>query len=101
MIKHIVIWQLKNKTTPIEDCEDALAIKDALLSLVGKIPGLLKVEIGFDFRGKETSGDIVLYAEFDSKEALETYQNHPEHVRVGKEVVRPRTFDRKMIDYQV
>lgn len=101
MIKHIVIWKLKNKTSPLEECEDALAIKDALENLVGKIPGLLKVEIGFDFRGKETSGDIVLYSEFESRHALENYQNHPEHVKVGKDIVRPRTFDRRMIDYQV
>lgn len=101
MIKHIVIWNLKNKTLPAEECTDALAIRAALEDLVGKIPGLLKAEVGIDFRGKETSGDIVLYAEFASKEALEIYQNHPEHVRVGKDVVRPRTCDRRMIDYQI
>jgi hypothetical protein len=101
MIKHIVIWKLKNKTLPLEECADALAIKNALLDLAGKIPGLLKVEVGFDFRSKETSGDIVLYAEFASRKTLEIYQHHPEHVRVGKDIVRPRTFDRKMIDYQV
>ncbi len=99
MIKHIVIWKLKNKTLPLDRCVDALAIKDVLENLVGKIPGLLKTEVGFDFREKETSGDIVLYSEFESREALENYQNHPEHVKAGK-IVRPRTIDRKMIDYQ-
>ena len=101
MIKHIVIWKLKNKTTPLEQCKDALAIKNALEGLVGKIPGLLKAEVGFDYRSKETSGDIVLYSEFDSEEALENYQNHPEHVRVGRDIVRPGTFDRRMIDYRM
>lgn len=101
MIKHIVIWKLVNKTMPLEQCEDALAIKEALEGLVGKIPGLLKAEVGFDFRERETSGDIVLYSEFQSREALLCYQDHPEHVRVGKSIVRPRTFDRKMIDYVV
>ena len=101
MIKHIVIWNLKNKTLPLDECADALAIRAALQDLVGKIPGLLKAEVGIDFRGKESSGDIVLYSEFASREALETYQNHPEHVRVGREIVRPATYDRKMIDYEV
>ncbi len=101
MIKHIVIWKLKNKTYPLEKCADALAIKKGLEDLQGRIPGLQKVEVGFDYRGKETSGDIVLYSEFASQEALENYQNHPEHVRVGKEIVRPRTFGRIMIDYQI
>lgn len=101
MIKHIVIWKLKDKTLPLSECADALAIKEALEGLVGKIPGLLKAEVGFDYRAKESSGDIVLYSEFSTKEDLEIYQNHPEHVRVGREIVRPRTFDRKMIDYQL
>jgi Stress responsive A/B Barrel Domain len=101
MIKHIVIWKLRNKTLPLEACQDALAIKAALENLAGKIPGLLKVEVGFDLRSRETSGDIVLYSEFATREDLENYQNHPEHVRVGHDIVRPRTFDRRMIDYQV
>ena len=101
MVKHIVIWKLKNKTLPLHTCPDALAIKEGLEGLVGKIPGLVAVEVGFDFRAKESSGDIVLFAQFKSREALENYQNHPEHIRVGREVVRPATYDRKMIDYEV
>lgn len=101
MIKHIVIWKLKEKTLPLEKCEDALHIKEALENLVGKVPGLLKAEVGFDYIQKETSGDIVLYSEFESEEALEGYRNHPEHVKVGKTVVRPKTFDRKSIDYKM
>ncbi len=86
---------------PVEDSEDALLIKEALENLVGKIPGLLKAEVGFDYLQKDTSGDIVLYSEFESKDALENYQNHPEHVKVGKNFVRPKTFYRKSIDYKV
>ncbi len=101
MIKHIVIWKLRENTLPVEECEDALLIKEALENLVGKIPGLLKAEVGFDYLQKDTSGDIVLYSEFESKDALENYQNHPEHMKVGKNVVRPKTFDRKSINYKV
>lgn len=100
MIKHIVIWKLKAKTEPIEQCEDALAIKKVLEALPGKIPGLLHAEVGFDYSRKETAGDIVLYSEFESREALAAYQNHPAHVEVGK-TVRPRTFDRRMIDFEI
>lgn len=100
MIKHIVIWRLTNKTEPLDQCEDALAIKAALENLVGKIPGLLHIEVGFDYSNKETAGDIVLVSDFESREALAAYQNHPAHVEVGK-IVRPRTFDRRMIDYEM
>lgn len=100
MIKHIVIWKLKNKTLPLLACEDALAIKSALEDLQGKIPGLLNIEVGFNYSEKETAGDIVLVSEFESKEALASYQNHPAHVHVGT-IVRPRTHDRRMIDYLI
>ena len=98
MIKHIVCWKLKNRSLPIDKNEDALLIKKTLESLVGKIPGLIHAEVGFDYSNKESAGDIVLYTELESKEALANYQNHPKHVAAGK-IVKPRTCERRMIDY--
>ncbi len=100
MIKHIVCWKLKNRTEPICENPDALAIKQVLEALKGKVPGLLNIEVGFDYSLKDTAGDVVLYSEFESKSALKNYQNHPAHVEAGK-TVRPRTCDRRMIDYEV
>ncbi|MDR3630157.1 MAG: Dabb family protein [Desulfocapsaceae bacterium] len=100
MIKHIVCWKLRNRTKPLEENADAAAIKTALEGLRGKIPGLLHLEVGFDFSGKDTAGDIVLYSEFESKEALLAYPEHPAHVAVGT-IVRPRTCERRMIDYEI
>lgn len=99
MIKHIVCWKLNKRSEPIHENPDALAIKKALENLQGEIPGLLHIEVGFDYSGKESAGDIVLYSEFVDKKSLADYQNHPAHVAVGK-IVRPRTHDRRMIDYE-
>ena len=100
MIKHIVCWKLRNRTKPFNENSDAMAIKAALEDLKGKIPGLLYLDVGFDFSRKDTAGDIVLYCEFESKEALRAYQEHPAHVAVGT-IVRPRTCERRMIDYEI
>lgn len=100
MIKHIVCWKLMNRTEPLTENPDALAIRTALHNLRGRIPGLLHIEVGFDCSGKEAAGDIVLYSEFESWEALAGYQHHPLHIEVGK-TVRPRTCERRMIDYEV
>ena len=100
MIKHIVCWKLVNRTEPLAENPDALAIREALQGLRGRIPGLLHLEVGFDYSGKESAGDIVLYSEFASREALAAYQHHPLHVEAGK-TVRPRTCDRRMIDYEI
>ena len=100
MIKHIVCWKLRNRTEPLNENPDALAIREALHGLRGRIPGLVHLEVGFDCSGKDTAGDIVLYSEFESIADLAVYQHHPLHVEAGK-IVRPRTCERRMIDYVV
>jgi len=96
MVKHIVIWKLHEENKE----ENALKIKETLEALNGQIPGLLHLEVGFDFSKKESSGDIVLYSEFDTVEHLDAYVIHPKHVAVGS-LVRGATCDRKMIDYEL
>jgi hypothetical protein len=98
MIKHIVCWRLHDRSRPLEENADALAIRSALEAIRDKIPGLLYLELGFDFSDTESAADIVLYTEFESREALEGYQKHLAHVAAGK-VVKPRVCDRRMIDY--
>jgi len=92
MIKHIVMWKLRNKA-------DAEIIKDNLEALVGKIPGLLKLEIGIDFSNKEQSADIVLYSELEDREALSAYQAHPKHQAVIP-LVQAATVSRLVVDYE-
>ncbi|MGL1930558.1 MAG: Dabb family protein [Desulfotalea sp.] len=101
MIKHIVMWKLKSKTLPLEQCIDALLIKKTLEGLKDKIEEIQKIEVGFDFSGDETAWDIILYSEFASKEDLNNYQKHPAHVSAGQTVIKPNTFDRRMIDYEI
>lgn len=94
MVKHIVIWKLKEENK----AENASKIKEALEALNGQIPGLLHLEVGFDFSKQESSGDIVLYSEFDTQQSLDAYVIHPKHVAAGQ-TVRNATCDRRMIDY--
>jgi len=93
MIKHIVMWKLRNKA-------DAEIIKDNLEALLGKIPGLLNVEVGIDFSDSEQSADVVLYSEFESREALAAYQSHPDHQAVIP-LVKAAAVSRVVVDYEV
>ena len=73
MVKHIVLYTLK------EGIEKETAIKtiaSLLEPLVGKIPGLLHLEVRQAYRGM----DYALYSEFESREALEAYAEHPLHL---------------------
>ncbi len=100
MIRHIVIWKLKENANGNTKMQNAALIKSRLEALAGKIPGILKMEVGFDISGTEESGDIVLYSEFESKEALNNYQEHPEHKAVMPFVKEARS-ERRLVDYQV
>ena len=73
MVKHIVLYTLKEG---VEKKEAVALIESVLVPLVGKIPGLLHMEVKLAFNGM----DYALYSEFESREALEAYAEHPLHL---------------------
>jgi hypothetical protein len=100
MIKHIVLWKLHDFANGNTKEENALLIKEKLESLKGKIPGLLKVEVGFNYKVSENAADIVLYSEFDSKKSEAEYQTHPEHKKFV-EFISSCRYERRVIDYEI
>ena len=73
MVKHIVVYKLKEG---VDKDEAVKIIASVLEPLVGKIPGLLHMEIRQCFNGC----DYALYSEFESRQALEDYAVHPLHL---------------------
>ncbi|KPV41925.1 stress responsive protein [Thiohalorhabdus denitrificans] len=100
MVKHIVMWRLKDQAQGNSRSANAELVKEKLEALEGRIPGLLKVEVGLDFSATESSADVVLYTELESREALEAYQVHPEHEAV-KAFIGEVTAERWVVDYEV
>jgi len=100
MIKHIVVWRLKESAHENTKDKNALLIKEKLEALNGKIPGLIRLEVGINFSNTSESSDIVLYSEFTSKKDLENYQAHPEHKAIMPFVAEARS-ERRMVDYEV
>lgn len=73
MVKHIVLYTFKEGV----DKDDAVKLIASVLEpLVGKIPGLTHMEIRGAFNGM----DYALYSEFESREALVNYKDHPLHL---------------------
>ena len=73
MVKHIVLYTLKEGV----DKEEAVKLIASVLEpLVGRIPGLLHLEVRRTFNGM----DYALYSEFESREALTAYASHPLHL---------------------
>lgn len=75
MVKHIVLWNLKDKEQA--DANAAL-MKEKLEALVGQAPGLVSAQVGRGFIGC----DEALIAELENREALEAYQNIAPHVEI-------------------
>ena len=72
MVKHIVLYTLKDG---VEKDEAVKLIASVLEPLVGKIPGLMHMEIRRAYNGMDYS----LYSEFYRREALAAYAVHPLH----------------------
>ena len=72
MVKHIVLYNFKEG---VEKDPAVKLIAGLLEPLVGQIPGLLKLEV----RRAYTGMDYALYSEFESREALTVYADHPLH----------------------
>jgi hypothetical protein len=100
MIKHIVLWKLKDFAEGSTKQQNALKIKIMLEDMRGKIPGMLKLEVGLNFETSETASDILLYTEFESRDALNVYQDHQVHLKVKNFIPLVRT-ERRVVDYEV
>jgi hypothetical protein len=100
VIKHIVFWKLKAEAHSRPAAENARAIKAKLEALQGRIPGMLRIEVGLDFSRTEASCDLALYSEFESRAALDAYQAHPDHKAVMPFIAEARS-QRLVVDYEV
>ncbi len=100
MVKHVILWQLKDELTASEKKEVKKGIKEGLEGLAGKIPGLLEIKVQIE--GLASSNvDVMLDSSFTDEEALKAYAVHPEHVAVADGKVRPYTKTRACLDYEV
>ncbi len=99
MIKHIVMWKLKEDLAEGKE-ENALLIKKYLEALPEKVSVIRSLEVGININPSGAAYDVVLYSEFADEQDLETYQKHPDHVQVGEFVGRV-TMSRVVVDYLV
>lgn len=100
MVKHIILWQLKDEYANEEKAQIAAEIKEGLEGLKGKIPGLLDIHVQVD-KLASSNADVMLDSSFESEEALKGYAVHEEHVKVADTKVRPHTKSRVCIDYEI
>ena len=94
MIKHIVMWKLKDEAEGNSKAENAQIIKNSLEDLKEKINEIVHIEVGIDVNKSEQAYDVVLYSTFNS------YQKNPDHVKAGS-FVKKVASSRVVVDYEL
>lgn len=82
MIQHLVMWKLVD----MSDADRDAAVErfaGELGALVGVAPGLISVSLTPDIREVTSNMDVSLISIHESREALVSYQSHPDHVAIG------------------
>lgn len=99
MIKHIVMWKLKDQAEGAGRAANAAKMKALLDGCRDIVPGIIEFEVALAQPGLEATYDVVLYSVFADKAALDAYQDHPKHVAV-KPFIGAVRLERQCMDYE-
>ena len=99
MVKHIILWQLKEELQGEEKENIKAGIKAGLEGLAGQIPGLIDIKVQTECL-ESSNADVMLDSTFVDSCALKTYASHPAHVKVADNQVRPYTKTRVCMDFE-
>lgn len=99
MVKHIVLFKLKDEAPADQKLEAMQAFKQAIEALPAKISVIRRVEVGLNINPGET-WSIALYSEFDTLDDVKTYATHPDHVAAGALLAQVRE-SRACVDYEI
>lgn len=100
MVRHIVMWTLKEEAEGKTATENAAKMKEILEALNGRIDGLQQLDVSFDIVDADPECHIVLCSDHDDAAALDHYQSHPEH-QACVAFVKKVAASRKALDYQI
>lgn len=100
MVKHVILWTLKDEIAIEEKEKIKKEIKDGLEGLKGKVPGIVDIKVNINGLAS-SNADLMLDSTLESEEALKAYAVHPDHVAVADSKVRPFTKLRCCLDYEI
>ena len=100
MVKHVILWTLKDEYSNEEKDSIRQGIKEGLEGLLGKVPGIVEIKVNTS-RIDSSTADLMLDSTFESEDALKAYSQHPEHVAVAQSKVRPYVKIRSCLDYEL
>lgn len=100
MVKHVILWTLKDELSAEEKAAVKAGIKEGLEGLKGQIEGLIDIKVNIDCLAS-SNVEVMLDSTFENAESLKGYSVNPKHVAVADTKVRPYTKTRSCMDYEV
>ena len=97
MLRHVVLFTFQDETTEAQK----QAAADGLKALPGLIPEIRRYELGRDAGLAAGNHDFALVADFDSEADFRAYAEHPEHVKVVVELIKPVISGRVAVQYRL
>lgn len=99
MVKHIVLFKLKDEASAELKQQVMHNFKAAIEALPAQIPFIRHIEVGLNCNPAEV-WSIALYSEFDTLADVQAYAVHPAHVAAGKLLAEVRE-SRSCVDYEL
>ena len=99
MVKHIVLFKLKDEVPETDKLVVMNKFKEAIEALPAKISVIRKIEVWLNMNPGE-SWHIALYSEFDNLDDVKFYATHPDHVAAGK-IIAEAKESRSCVDYEI
>jgi hypothetical protein len=94
LIDHLVFIAVKEDASP-EDVEDLIS---SIRGLRDSVPGVVDLTVGENFSGRSGGYTHGLFVRFESREDLQRYMEHPDHLAVVEKL--DRLTSRIVADYE-
>lgn len=79
MVKHVVMWKLKDEAEGNDKSENEAIMMTKLQKLASKISAIKTLEVGKNHNNSDAAYDLVLITTHEDNEALAAYIKHPAH----------------------
>ena len=100
MIRHIVMWNLKDHAEGADKVSNLQKAKALLLSCAEVVPGIQAFEVALATPGMDCTNDLVLHMLLEDAQVLAAYQNHPQHLAI-KPFMKAVVLERRCMDFEI
>lgn len=97
MIKHVVMWKLKDEAEGNDKSENEAIVMSKLQNLTAQISAIETLEVGKNHNSSDAAYDLALITTHKDSDALAEYIKHPAHreaaLFIGKVVAQRSVVD--------